>query len=61
LHLNEGSYNVGLWLAHPGREVLDHVRGAFRLQVVSPETAGYGVKPSHDGLVPCDFDVTERQ
>ena len=44
LHLNEGAYSAGLWLANPGSSVLDHVEGALRIQVVSPETHGFGVR-----------------
>ena len=57
LHLNEGTYTAGLWLANPGSNVLDHVESAFRVQIVSTETYGYGVKPSHDGLVNCEFSI----
>jgi len=57
LHLNEGVYIVGLWLANPGSNVMDHIENAFRIQVVSPEIYEFGVKPPQDGLVTCAFDV----
>lgn len=60
LHLNEGTYSVGLWLANPGINVLDYMEGAFRLQVVAPETHGFGVRPSQDGLVLCEFSILDQ-
>ena len=59
LNLNEGSFSVGLWLANPGNDCMDHVEDAFRIQVLSAEERGFGVKPSSDGLVACDFDIID--
>jgi ABC-type polysaccharide/polyol phosphate transport system ATPase subunit len=59
LHLNQGTYSVGLWLANPGGDCFDHVAGAFRIQVACAEENGFGVTPGSDGVVACDFNITE--
>ena len=58
LYLNEGIFSVGLWLANL-TNCVDHVEGAFCIQVQSNEAHSYGVKPSNDGLVACDFNIIE--
>jgi lipopolysaccharide transport system ATP-binding protein len=56
LHLNPGTYPVGLWLATNGsRTVLDHVESAFELRVEQDGSAGFGATPASDGHVPCRF------
>ncbi len=60
LHLNEGAYTAGVWLANPGSNVLDHIEGAFRMRVAAPETHGFGVRPSNDGLVSCEFNILDE-
>jgi lipopolysaccharide transport system ATP-binding protein len=55
LHLNPGSYRVGLWMANYP-VVLDYLTEAFPLEVhrIQELAAGFDV----DGLVTCPFRVT---
>jgi ABC-type polysaccharide/polyol phosphate transport system ATPase subunit len=57
LHLNAGAYVLGLWLADAAGSVYDHIESAAKIDVVGLEPEGFGVRPSADGLVPCQFDV----
>jgi lipopolysaccharide transport system ATP-binding protein len=59
LHLNPGSYVLGLWVADPPAEIFDYTDSAIRIEVVysGPERAG--VRPQEDGSVVCQFDVLE--
>jgi len=64
LHLNPGTYVVGLWLANPisarysGGEY-DHVQSAFEIDVVEYSAAGLGSRSKSDGVVSCSFDVID--
>jgi lipopolysaccharide transport system ATP-binding protein len=60
LHLNPGTYRVGLWLANPRgvkleRGVYDHVDAAFDIQVVAGASEGSGLPPN--AAVTCRFDL----
>jgi hypothetical protein len=57
LHLNPGSYIVGLYLADPTGIVIDHVESAFEISVADVETKRLGQRPVQDGSVSCDFEV----
>jgi lipopolysaccharide transport system ATP-binding protein len=61
LHLNSGTYMLGLWMADPIGGVLDNIDSALTIQVVTPESEGYGVKPDFDGAVTCRFDVLDLE
>lgn len=64
LHLNPGTYVVGLWLANPisarrsGGEY-DHIQSAFEIDVVENSAAGLGSRSKSDGVVSCSFDVID--
>jgi len=57
LHLNPGSYILGLYLADPLGLVLDHIESAFEVTVVDLETNRLGRRPVQDGSVFCDFEL----
>lgn len=59
LHLNPGSYILGLYLADPLGRVLDHIESAFEITVADLETNRFGRRPVQDGSVCCDFDLVE--
>ena len=59
LHINSGTYTVGLWMADPTSGPLDFIESAFGIQVSASETEGFGVKPTIDGVVTCQFQVEE--
>ena len=59
LHLNSGSYLLGLYLASPLGVVFDHIEAAFEITVVDLETKKLGQRPVSDGFVPCQFDIVE--
>jgi lipopolysaccharide transport system ATP-binding protein len=54
LHLNPGSYTLGLWLA-AGSHVYDHVPEASVVEIVDSEELALGGRPNCDGLVTCPF------
>jgi lipopolysaccharide transport system ATP-binding protein len=58
LHLNPGTYVVALWLSHAAGSPIDYVDSAFELDVVRPREQGFGVTPTWDGMVPCEFELT---
>jgi len=58
LHLNPGTYAVALWLSRAAGPPLDYIESAFELEVVRARESGFGLSPTADGLVPCDFQVT---
>ena len=61
LHLNPGTYVLGLWLADCGGTVLDYTDSALDLEVVDLERQGFGIRPVSDGVVECRFTVTEEE
>lgn len=58
LHLNQGIYVLGLWMADPAGGVLDYIESVLGFQVLTPEQEGLGVRPSSDGVVSCDFSLS---
>jgi lipopolysaccharide transport system ATP-binding protein len=59
LHLNSGTYVIGLWLANSlTGEVFDWIESAFEIDVVNFEAEGFGVRPPFDGVVTCDFELS---
>ena len=58
LYLEPGMYNVGLWLADRGGEVLDRIEAAVRIEVIDHGSRMPGVRmdPRYGGVVTCDFD-----
>ena len=59
LHLNPGIYVLGLWVADPPAEIYDFTESAIRIEVVRLESGGFGLRPTSDGSVVCDFEVLE--
>jgi homopolymeric O-antigen transport system ATP-binding protein len=59
LHLNPGSYILGLYLASPLGAVFDHIESAFEITVADLETNALGQRPVCDGEVSCEFDLLE--
>jgi lipopolysaccharide transport system ATP-binding protein len=59
LHLNPGIYVLGLWVADPPAEIYDFTESAIRVEVVRLESEGFGLRPTSDGSVVCDFEVLE--
>lgn len=58
VHLNPGSYVVGLWLAAgPVSEPMDFVERAFELVVIPEAAPSLGMTSRADGLVSCRFGV----
>jgi lipopolysaccharide transport system ATP-binding protein len=64
LHLNPGTYVLGLWLGNrisarrSGGEY-DHVHSTFEIDVVEYSTAGFGSRSKSDGVVTCHFDLVD--
>jgi lipopolysaccharide transport system ATP-binding protein len=61
LHLNPGTYVLGLWLAKRLGDVFDYIQTAGELEVVA-RSDGTEVRPTAGGVVPCTFtlDVANR-
>lgn len=59
LHLNPGRYRLGLWLARHPHGVLDLIPAAGELEVFTEPERPLGPRPNSDGVVRCEFDVTE--
>jgi lipopolysaccharide transport system ATP-binding protein len=59
LHLNPGTYVVGLWLAPPRGSGFDNIRAAFRVEVVPTTSHGFGVTRRAQGAVSCRFTVSQ--
>jgi lipopolysaccharide transport system ATP-binding protein len=59
LYLNPGIYILGLWVADPPAEIYDYTDSAIMLEVVRPESEGFGLSPQADGCVVTDFDLLE--
>jgi lipopolysaccharide transport system ATP-binding protein len=57
LHLNPGSYLLGVWLQDTGGAVLDFSDAAAELEVVDVRGPGFGTRPGADGVVPCRFEI----
>jgi ABC-type polysaccharide/polyol phosphate transport system ATPase subunit len=57
LHLNPGTYVVGLWAGDALAQTFDHLEEAFHIEVVASYERGLGLTPKSNGVVPCDFDV----
>lgn len=58
VHLNPGTYVVGLWLAAgPLGAPVDFVERAFELDVIPEAAASLGMQSRSDGLVSCSFSV----
>jgi lipopolysaccharide transport system ATP-binding protein len=53
LHLNPGTYTVGLWLGYVAGGVLDHAPSAFEIEIIRAESRNFGI--TVEGVVPCDF------
>ncbi len=53
LHLNPGSYVMGLWMAKRPVGVFDYVESAGEVEVL--DTSDEGLRPNADGLVECAF------
>ena len=56
LHLNPGTYRLGLWLANL-EEPYDYIESALSFEVAPSSEADLGVTPRKDGLIPCRFEV----
>lgn len=59
LHLNPGTYFLGLYLSDPLGVVFDHIETAFEIVVADVEINRLGRRPVQDGSVSCDFEVVE--
>jgi len=60
LHLKPGRYPVGLWLAtNGGSEIFDCIESAFEIDVVDKDHRIDSEIGSHDGVVTCDFTVSQ--
>jgi lipopolysaccharide transport system ATP-binding protein len=58
LHLNPGTYVIGLWLASPvGDIIYDFIESACQLEVIDLAESSLGIRPDSDGAVPCRFTV----
>jgi lipopolysaccharide transport system ATP-binding protein len=58
LHLNPGTYVVALWLSHAAGPPIDYIDSSFELDVVRAREQGFGLTPTWDGVVPCEFVLT---
>jgi lipopolysaccharide transport system ATP-binding protein len=56
LHLNPGTYRLGLWLADAAGAVCDFIESAVDVVVVAPAGAA-SRRPVADGAVPCTFEL----
>jgi lipopolysaccharide transport system ATP-binding protein len=57
LHLNFGTYRVGLWMYDPlAKRVFDHIEAAFTLQVIDLQPESLGQR--EDGVTTCQFSVS---
>ncbi len=59
LHLNPGSYLIGLWIGDSAGHAIDYIEEGFELEVVPPRHPGFGA-PSN-GMVACEFRVLEAR
>ncbi len=57
LHLNPGSYILGLFLGQH-LDVLDHIESAALIDIQERQNQGLGRRTIADGYVPCSFSVT---
>ncbi|HXT63748.1 MAG TPA: ABC transporter ATP-binding protein [Pyrinomonadaceae bacterium] len=58
LHLNPGTYMLGLWIADPIAGPFDYIDAACRIEVCKPPQNGIGQTPDDEGLIPCSFHLT---
>jgi lipopolysaccharide transport system ATP-binding protein len=58
IHIKPGKYLIGLWLANGPSEVFDYADSAFEIDVLDKNNR-LGSDVDDDGVVSCDFDVTE--
>jgi lipopolysaccharide transport system ATP-binding protein len=56
LHLNPGTYTLGLCLAY-GRARYDQVRDVIEIEVVDPPSRTFGARSESPGAVTCNFSV----
>jgi lipopolysaccharide transport system ATP-binding protein len=57
LHLKPGIYSIGLWLANPPYQVFDFIDQILKVEVIDTDTQKFGIRPTKDGSVTCDFSV----
>jgi lipopolysaccharide transport system ATP-binding protein len=57
LFLNPGRYVLGWWISDLQGTVFDFVEAAADIEVIGVDSLGFGIRPSSDGLVCCDFAV----
>jgi homopolymeric O-antigen transport system ATP-binding protein len=60
LHLNPGTYRLGVWMADPlrtnsGKTAFDYVESAFDLDVIGKTDVRFGITPG--SAVPCRFSM----
>jgi homopolymeric O-antigen transport system ATP-binding protein len=60
LHLAPGTYVLGWWIADPAGGVYDWVERAIHVEVVDVAQPGLGMRPTSDGLVTSDFEISAR-
>ncbi len=60
LHLTPGTYVLGWRIADPAALVHDAVERALHIEVVDVAAPGFGTRPSEDGAVTCEFDLSEE-
>jgi lipopolysaccharide transport system ATP-binding protein len=56
LHLNPGTYILGLWIGDHTGQAIDSVPSAAHVEVADAPAAGFGTRPGSDGVVSCDFE-----
>jgi lipopolysaccharide transport system ATP-binding protein len=56
LHLNPGTYAIGLCLSN-GKSLYDQIRDVMEIEVVDPPSSTFGKRPDSDGLVTCNLSV----
>ncbi len=59
LHLNPGTYTVGLWLANLPFTIFDQVDSAFEIEIVNQNPELLDNRPLWDGCVTCSYDVEQ--
>jgi lipopolysaccharide transport system ATP-binding protein len=57
LHLNPGTYVMGLWIGDASGHAIDSIPLAAHVEVADAPAAGLGTRPGSDGVVSCEFDV----
>ncbi len=59
LHLNPGSYLLGWWLGDALGAEFDYVEAGVGIEIEEHQEQQFGIRPQSDGIVACQFDVTE--